>query len=194
VTAKVLIIVENLPVPFDRRVWMEATTLRDAGYVVSVICPIGKGYEALYEVIDGIHVYRHALPPEANSPVGYLREYAGALWAEWRLARRVWRERGFEVIHACNPPDLIFLVGAWFKLLHGTKFIFDHHDLNPELYESKFEGRHDFFTRCSSWPSASRSPRLTRSSAPTNRTGPLRLRADTRGPSRFMLFAVRLTS
>lgn len=143
-TAKVLIIVENLPVPFDRRVWMEATTLRGAGYEVSVICPTGKGYETPYEVIEGIHVYRHPLPPEANSALGYLREYAGALWAEWRLARRVWRERGFDVIHACNPPDLIFPVGAWFKLLRGTKFIFDQHDLNPELYESKY-GRHDFF-------------------------------------------------
>jgi len=144
-TAKILIIVENLPVPFDRRVWMEATTLRGAGYEVSVICPTGKGYEATYEVIEGIHVYRHPLPPEANSAAGYLREYASALWAEWRLARRVWRERGFDVIHACNPPDLIFLVGAWFKLWHGTKFIFDQHDLNLELYESKFGGRHDLF-------------------------------------------------
>lgn len=143
--AKVLIIVENLPVPFDRRVWMEATTLHGAGYEVSVICPTGKGYEALYEIIEGIHVYRHPLPLETNSVAGYLREYAEALWAEWRLARRVWRERGFDVVHACNPPDLIFLIGVWFKLLHGTKFIFDQHDLNLELYESKFGGRHDLF-------------------------------------------------
>jgi len=144
-TTKVLIIVENLPVPFDRRVWMEATTLRTVGYEVSVICPTGKGYETPYEVIEGIHVYRHTLPEEQHSSIGYIREYASALWAEWRVARRVWRERGFDVIHACNPPDLIFLIGAWFKLFHGTKFIFDQHDLNLELYESKFNGRHDLF-------------------------------------------------
>jgi glycosyltransferase involved in cell wall biosynthesis len=141
---KVLIIVENLPVPFDRRVWMESTTLAAAGYAVSVICPMGKGYEKPFEVIDGIHIYRHPLPPEVSSSAGYLREYGAALWHEWRLARKVKKERGFDAIHACNPPDLIFLVALWFKILHGTKFLFDQHDLNPELYESKFE-RRDFF-------------------------------------------------
>ena len=84
----VLIIVENLPVPFDRRVWMEATTLREAGYTVSVISPTGKGYEKTYELIQGIHVYRHHLPPENSSIIGYLREYSAALWSEWRLARK----------------------------------------------------------------------------------------------------------
>src|SRR5437764_5715124 len=87
--AKVLIIVENLPVPFDRRVWMEATTLERAGYQVSVISPTGKGYESLYEVIDRIRIYRHRLPPEHSSALGYIREYAYALWSEWRLARKV---------------------------------------------------------------------------------------------------------
>lgn len=142
---KILIIVENLPVPFDRRVWMESTTLKKAGYEVSVICPTGKGYETKYEVIDGIHVYRHDLPPEVSSAAGYIREYSAALWSEWRLARRVLKERGFDVIHACNPPDLIFLVAAWFKLLHRKNFLFDHHDLNPELYESKFNKRGMFY-------------------------------------------------
>ena len=140
----VLIIVENLPLPFDRRAWMEARTLREAGYEVSVICPTGKGYEALTETIDGIHIYRHELPPERHSALGYFEEYFSALSAEWRLAHRVYRERGFDIIHACNPPDLIFLVAAWFKLVHRVKFLFDHHDLNPELYESKF-GRRDVF-------------------------------------------------
>jgi glycosyltransferase involved in cell wall biosynthesis len=141
---KVLIIVENLPVPFDRRVWMEATTLRDAGYQVSIVCPTGKDYHKAYEEIEGIYVYRHTLPPEESSVVGYLREYSSALWSEWKLARRVLRERGFTVIQACNPPDLIFLIAAWFKFFHGTKFIFDQHDLGPEMYESKFK-RRDFF-------------------------------------------------
>jgi glycosyltransferase involved in cell wall biosynthesis len=140
----VLIIVENLPVPLDRRVWMEATTLSAAGYRVSVICPTGSGYDALRETLDGIAIYRHPLPPEQSSVLGYLREYSAALWSQWRLARRVYRERGFEVIHACNPPDLIFLVAAWFRLFRGTRFMFDHHDLCPELFESKF-GRRGVF-------------------------------------------------
>lgn len=137
---RVLIIVENLPVPFDRRVWAEATTLVDAGYQVSVISPMMKDYTAPYEVIDGVHVYRHPLA-EAGSGAGYLREYVGALLHQFRLAFRVRRERGFDVIHACNPPDLIFLVAALFKLFYGVRFIFDHHDLCPELFEAKFGGK-----------------------------------------------------
>ncbi|MBU0677420.1 MAG: glycosyltransferase family 4 protein [Verrucomicrobia bacterium] len=146
----ILIIVENLPVPFDRRVWMEATTLKRAGYDVSVISPTGKGYEEVREDIDGIHVYRHHLPPEHSSALGYLREYSSALWNEWRLARKAYREHRFELIHACNPPDLIFLVAMWFKFLHGVKFLFDHHDLSPELYESKFNKR-GIFHRLTLW-------------------------------------------
>jgi glycosyltransferase involved in cell wall biosynthesis len=142
---RVLIIVENLPVPFDRRVWQEARTLRAAGAVVSVICPTGKGYEAAYEEIEGIHIHRHSLPLDAGTASGYLREYAAALVAETRLAWRVFLGRGFDVIHACNPPDLIFFVALPFRLL-GRKFIFDHHDINPELYEAKFN-RRDVFWR-----------------------------------------------
>lgn len=137
---RVLILVENLPLPFDRRVWMESQALRDAGYQVSVICPKGKGYEAEYEEIDGVRIYRHDLE-EAKSAKGYLKEYACALWRQWRLALRVQRERGFDVIQACNPPDLLFLIAVWFKLFHRTRFVFDHHDLCPELYESKFRRR-----------------------------------------------------
>lgn len=137
----VLIIVENLPVPFDRRVWMESTTLRAKGYEVSVICPTNSQYSSLYEEIDGIHIYRHPLPPEVSSATGYLREYCVALWHQWRLAGLIRRKHGFDLIHACNPPDLIFLVALWFKVFHRKKFLFDHHDLCPELYESKFERR-----------------------------------------------------
>jgi glycosyltransferase involved in cell wall biosynthesis len=140
---KVLIVVENLPVPFDRRVWQEARTLVQAGAQVAIICPTGKGHEKYEEIIEGIHIFRHDLPLDAASAGGYLREYAAALWAETRLAFRIWRRLGFDVIHACNPPDLIFLVALPYKLL-GKKFIFDHHDINPELYEAKF-GRKDFF-------------------------------------------------
>jgi glycosyltransferase involved in cell wall biosynthesis len=142
---RVLILVENLPSPFDRRVWQEATTLRDAGYLVSIICPTGRGYERKFEAIEGIHVYRYSLPVEASGAAGYALEYAVALAWTFVLAWRVFLTRGFDVIHACNPPDLFFLIGGFFRLF-GKKFVFDHHDLNPELYEAKF-GRRDFFYR-----------------------------------------------
>jgi glycosyltransferase involved in cell wall biosynthesis len=142
---RVLIIVENLPVPFDRRVWQEARTLKAAGAQVVVICPTGKGFEERYEVLEGIHVYRHPLPLDAASALGYLREYASALYWETKLAWKAFFKHGFDVIHACNPPDLIFLVALPFKLL-GKRFLFDHHDINPELYEAKFN-RRDVFWR-----------------------------------------------
>ncbi len=147
---RVLILVENLPSPFDRRVWQEATTLRANGYAVSIICPTGKGYERHYEEIDGIHIYRYDLPMEAEGAKGYAVEYSAALWHTFRLAWKVRREQGFDVIHACNPPDLLFLIGGFFKLFFGTKFLFDHHDINPELYEAKF-GRRDFFWKLMVW-------------------------------------------
>ena len=140
---KVLILVENLPSPFDRRVWQEANALRDGGYTVSIICPTGKGYEKRYEEIDGIAIHRYKLPNEAEGAVGYLLEYGVAMFMTFWLSWKVLFTRGFDVIHACNPPDLFFLIGGFFKLL-GKKFIFDHHDINPELYEAKF-GRRDFF-------------------------------------------------
>jgi glycosyltransferase involved in cell wall biosynthesis len=142
---RVLILVENLPVPFDRRVWQEACTLRDAGWVVSVICPTGKGYETHRELLDDVAIYRYRLPIEASGALGYAVEYGVALFWSFVLSVRVLLTRGFDVIHACNPPDLFFLIGGFYKLF-GKKFIFDHHDLNPELYEAKF-GRRDFFHR-----------------------------------------------
>jgi len=137
---RVLIIVENLPVPFDRRVWQEATTLEAAGYEVSIISPKRGEYTKSYEVLQGVHVYRHPLPFEAEGPLGYAAEYALALLFELALAVRIASTRGVDVIHACNPPDLIFLVALPFKLF-GKKFVFDHHDINPELYEAKFRKR-----------------------------------------------------
>jgi glycosyltransferase involved in cell wall biosynthesis len=147
---KILIIVENLPVPFDRRVWQEATTLKANGYEVSIICPTGKNYTARHEVLDGINIYRHPLPLEANGALGYALEYGSALFWELLLAVRVYRRHGFDAIHACNPPDTIFLVAGIFKYLFGKKFLFDHHDINPELYEAKF-GRRDFFYKLICW-------------------------------------------
>ena len=146
---KVLFLVENLPSPFDRRVWQEATALRQAGYTVSIICPTGKGYEKHYEEIDGIAIHRYDLAVEADGALGYLVEYSLALFWTFLLSWRVLFTRGFDVIHACNPPDLFFLIGGFFKLL-GKKFVFDHHDINPELYEAKF-GRRDFFWKLMVW-------------------------------------------
>lgn len=137
---KVLIIVENLPVPFDMRVWKEALALHKAGYKVTVLCPRGKGYERGHEVMDGIHIYRHPLPKEGNSPLGYIREYASALLWEFFYTFWIFFRRGFHVIQGCNPPDNIFLIALPFKLL-GVKYIFDHHDANPELYLSKYGKR-----------------------------------------------------
>lgn len=142
---KVLIIVENLPVPFDRRVWQEARALKAAGAEVSVISPTGKGFTETYECLEGIHVYRHPLPVEANSAAGYAREYGAALYHQMRLAFKVWRRHGFDTLHGCNPPDLIFLIALPFKLM-GKRYVFDHHDINPELYEAKFD-RRDVFWR-----------------------------------------------
>jgi glycosyltransferase involved in cell wall biosynthesis len=149
---KILIIVENLPVPFDRRVWQEACALRDAGAEVSIICPTGKGLEEREETLEGIHVYRHGLPLEAKRASEFLLEYGAALFHETRLAWRILFRHGFDTIHACNPPDLIFLVALPFKLI-GKKFIFDHHDINPELYEAKFgkRGRLWWLLRLTEW-------------------------------------------
>jgi glycosyltransferase involved in cell wall biosynthesis len=142
---RILIIVENLPVPFDRRVWQEAMTLQEAGYQVSVICPSGKGHEATREILQGVYIYRYGCPIEAKGALGYLAEYSWALTAQFLLTLQVLRERGFDAIHACNPPDNIFLIAAFFKLF-GKRFLFDHHDINPELYEAKF-GRRGFWYR-----------------------------------------------
>ena len=142
---RILMLVENLPCPFDRRVWQEATTLRDAGHVVSIVCPTGQGCGRKYELLDGIAIWRYTLPVEGSRALGYAIEYPVALWKTFVLTWRVFLTRGFDVVHACNPPDLFFLIGAFFKLL-GKRFVFDHHDLSPELYLAKF-GRRDFFYR-----------------------------------------------
>jgi glycosyltransferase involved in cell wall biosynthesis len=146
---RVLILVENLPSPFDRRVWQEAGALRDAGYVVSIICPTGKGYDSKREVIDGIDIWRYTLPMEGSGALGYAVEYGAALLKTFLLSLRVFIGKGFDVVHACNPPDLFFLIGGFYKLF-GRKFLFDHHDANPELYEAKF-GKRGFFHRVMLW-------------------------------------------
>lgn len=147
---RILIIVENLPVPFDTRVWQEASTLAANGYTVSVICPKGKGYNDDYECINGVHIYRHDLPTEGNGAIGYAREYFSALWNEYRLARKIYKKHGFHVIHGCNPPDDIYMVARMFRG-KGVDYVFDHHDICPELYEAKFGKKSGLFYKSQLW-------------------------------------------
>lgn len=140
----ILIIIENLPAPFDRRVWQEASTLKERGADVSIICPKMKGYTKSFERIDGIDIYRHPLPAEGSGAIGYLLEYSVALFWELFLSFKIFLQKRFQVIQGCNPPDLIFLAALPFKLF-GVKYIFDHHDINPELYLAKFDRKGLFY-------------------------------------------------
>ncbi|MGH4012313.1 MAG: glycosyltransferase family 4 protein [Pseudonocardiaceae bacterium] len=137
---RVLILVENLSVPFDRRVWQESRALVEAGYDVVVICPMGSGRDTEPAVVlDGVRILRYPLRAATGGPAGYLREYTLALWHTLRLAWRVRQEGPVDVVQACNPPDLLFLVALPLKL-RGARFVFDHHDLVPELFRSRFPG------------------------------------------------------
>lgn len=141
---RALIIVENLSVPFDRRVWQECQALRDAGLEVTVVCPQGASQDREpHARIAGVDIHRYPLNPATAGWPGYVREYAVALWRSWRLARRLGR---FDVVHICNPPDLLFLVALPFKR-RGARVIFDQHDLVPELYESRFGRGKDLLYR-----------------------------------------------
>ena len=148
----ILIIVENLPVPLDRRVWQECLALRDAGYKVLVICPQMKGHVSPHEILEGITICRHKMLPEAKGLLGFFAEYASALWGETVLAWKLHREHRFQLIHMCNPPDLIFAVAWPFKLL-GVRVIFDVHDLWPEMFEAKFNRRNLIYwaVRAAQW-------------------------------------------
>lgn len=132
-----VLIVENLPLPFDRRVWQEANALKEDGWQVAVICPKTEKFPQSYVEINGIHIYRHHLPLEASGKLGFVAEYLCALFHEMRLLCKIYFKHGFTVIQGCNPPDLIFLAALPFKLL-GKKYIFDHHDICPELFAVKF--------------------------------------------------------
>jgi glycosyltransferase involved in cell wall biosynthesis len=137
----VLILVENLPVPFDRRVWQESRALVEAGYKVTVICPMGSRDHREPDVtIEGVHVLRFPLRPATGGPSGFAREYGLALWHTLRLALRTRRAGRIDIVHACNPPDLLFLVALVLRL-GGARFVFDHHDLVPELFLSRFPDR-----------------------------------------------------
>jgi glycosyltransferase involved in cell wall biosynthesis len=147
---KTLIIVENLPLPFDKRVWNQATALKDAGYEVSIICPKMHNQRKSREVINGINIYRHPLPIQGEDTWGYVAEYLIATCWQFFLTLKVWHRHGFDVIHGCNPPDTLFVLGRICKLF-GKKFIFDHHDINPELFEAKFARKSGFLYQLVCW-------------------------------------------
>lgn len=134
----ILIVVENLPVPYDRRVWLEATTLADAGFAVSVISPTGHKYAPGYEYRDGVHIHRYPMLIEGSGKLGLVLEYA---WAFACIAALTFRiglfGRGFGILQVCNPPEIFWPVTRLWRLA-GKRIVFDHHDLSPELSLAKF--------------------------------------------------------
>ena len=135
--ARLLIIVQNLPVPFDRRVWLECQALTAAGYRVAVVCPKGKG-DPSYQVVDRVQLYKYRPYAPGGSKLSFVGEYVYSFLATAWQTFRARRSGRFAVIQACNPPDIFWPIALFFRAVEGTKFVFDHHDLCPELYESRF--------------------------------------------------------
>jgi len=135
----VVIIVQNLPVPFDRRVWLECQSLVDRGYDVTVVCPQGEG-TGPSQVIDGVRILAYPGYAPGGSALGYLVEYAWSFLATARLVGVARRDGPFDAMQACNPPDIFWPIARWLRRRDGTRFVFDHHDLCPELYLSRFDG------------------------------------------------------
>jgi glycosyltransferase involved in cell wall biosynthesis len=134
---RVLIIVQNLPVPFDRRVWLECQALVDSGYDVTVVCPKGPN-DPPYEVIDGVTIHKYRPYSPGGSKIGFVAEYAYSFLATLRLVLRARRQGKFQVLQACNPPDIFWPIAMLLRRIDGCRFVFDHHDLCPELYQSRF--------------------------------------------------------
>jgi glycosyltransferase involved in cell wall biosynthesis len=139
---RVLIIVQNLPVPFDRRVWLECKALTAAGYDVTVVCPMGKGDPA-HEVLEGVTLLKYRPYAPGGGALGFVMEYAYSFLATARLVLRARRQGRFDVLQACNPPDIFWPIARWLRRRDGSRFVFDHHDLCPELYDSRFSQGHD---------------------------------------------------
>jgi len=137
---RVLIVVQNLPVPFDRRVWLEATTLARHGHAVSVICPKMKGFNKSSEVLEGVAIHRYRLPDFGAAKLSFVAEFLWCFVAAAVLSLRVAMGSGFDVLHVCNPPEIYWPLGMFWRLF-GKRFIFDHHDLSPEMYAVKFGGK-----------------------------------------------------
>jgi len=151
---KILMLIENASVPFDNRVWAEAITLNDQGFQVSMICP--KGFKVDREshiCIEGIHIYRFQLPTNTGKYTAYILEYSVAMLMTFLLSFKVLFRHGFDVIHTANPPDIFFMIGLFYQLF-GKKFVFDQHDLSPEMFQVKFKGRMKLLHRlllCLEW-------------------------------------------
>jgi len=135
--SRVLIIVQNLPVPFDRRVWLECQALVAAGFEVSVVCPKGKG-DPPYQVIDGVRLYKYRPYAPGGTKIGFINEYVYSFLATAWLTLRARRSGRFTVLQACNPPDIFWPIAMFLRALDRTRFVFDHHDLCPELFQSRF--------------------------------------------------------
>ena len=139
--SRILIIVQNLPVPFDRRVWLECQALTSAGHHVAVVCPKGDGDPA-YEVLGGVELYKYRPYAPGGSKISFVTEYAYSFLATAWLTLKARRSGRFRVMQACNPPDIFWPIALALRTLDRTRFVFDHHDLCPELYESRFpDGR-----------------------------------------------------
>jgi len=129
--------VQNLPVPFDRRVWLECQALTRAGYQVVVVCPKGRG-DPSHHVVDGVELFKYRPYAPGGSKLGFIAEYVYSFLATAWLALRARRSGRFAVVQACNPPDIFWPIARAFRAADGSRFVFDHHDLCPELYESRF--------------------------------------------------------
>lgn len=140
---RVLLVLENLPVPHDRRMWQLATSLQRAGYHVSVISPRPHA-EPEYCELEGVHLYRYPMLPPTHSVGNFVREAFYCLWNTFHLSRRVEKEQGFDVLHVGNPLDIFWTLGLFYKL-RGKKFVYEHRDLCPELYEARFKKRGVFY-------------------------------------------------
>ena len=136
---RVLIIVQNLPVPFDRRVWLECQALTEAGYEVHVVCPKGPG-DPSHEEIGGITLHKYRPSTPRPGVYGYLVEYSWSLLMTGWLTARAFRRERFDVIQSCNPPDIFWVLGRSFGALTGSRYVYDQHDLCPELFDSRFPG------------------------------------------------------
>jgi glycosyltransferase involved in cell wall biosynthesis len=141
---RTLIIVEDLPASTDQRLWSEAKTLHQAGYEVSIICPKGRHVEAREETIEGIHIFRHPTLFKTRKYLGKIIESSFILFWDFMLSIKIARRHGFDVIHICNPPDIIYLIGAIYKIFRKKSVLFDYRDASPERYEATF-GKRNFF-------------------------------------------------
>jgi glycosyltransferase involved in cell wall biosynthesis len=137
--SRIMMLLENNPYPQDDRVRRESVALIEAGYHVTVICPSGAG-QPWREILNGVYVYRFPAPLAANGLLGYLWEYGYSTLAMLIISMFVFVRQGFDVVHTHNPPDTLVFVAGFYKLL-GKRFVFDHHDLSPEMYYARFQGR-----------------------------------------------------